>query len=271
MNPQQKLDAIVTKNNSLLCVGLDSAIEKLPKHLDGPDKQYGFNKRIIDATHDLVCAYKPNSAFYEAQGDEGIRQLKMTCDYIREKYPEIFLILDAKRGDIGSTNLGYIKYAFDWLGVDAITIHPYLGREAIQPFLDRADRASIIMCKNSNKGSGEFQDVLVNGEPMYKFVAKQVVNEWNANGNCFMVTGATYPEQLAEIRKIAGDMTFLVPGVGAQGGDIAKTLKAGLNSKKSGMIINSSRGIIFASAGSDFAEKARRETIKLRDEINLHR
>lgn len=265
MPPQQKLDAIIQKNNSLVCVGLDSELKKLPPQFNGkPNAQFEFNKWIIDQTHDLVCAYKPNSAFYEAQGDEGVRQLKLTGDYLRNNCPDIFIILDAKRGDIGLTNEGYITWAYDWLGVDAITLHPYLGSDALKPFLERKDKVSIILCRTSNPGAGELQDLMINGEPLYNVVAKKVVNDWNKNGNCFMVTGATYPEELAEIRKIAGDMTFLVPGIGAQGGDVEKTVKAGLNSKKEGMIINSSRGIIFA-------QNPREETIKLRDEINKYR
>lgn len=272
MTFQNKLDQVVQKADSLVCVGLDSDIEKIPSFLK--EKKYPlfeFNKAIIDGTHDLVCAYKPNSAFYEAEGAFGITQLKMTCDYLEEKYPEIVIILDAKRADIGSTNEGYVKFIFDYLGVDAVTLHPYLGREAIQPFLARLDKGCIILCRTSNPGAGEFQDLQTGGETLYKVIARKVVEEWNGNGNCLLVVGATYPEELREVRKIAGDMTFLVPGVGAQGGDIEKTVKAGLNSKGSGMIISSSRGIIFASTGRDFAQKARTAAKALKDEINKYR
>lgn len=248
----QKLDKIVAKNNSLVCVGLDSDINKIST------SQFAFNKTIIDVTHDLVCAYKPNSAFYEAAGTDGIAELKKTCDYLREKYPNIILILDAKRGDIGSSNEGYVRYAFDWLGVDAITLHPYLGKEALKPFLDRKEKGSIILCRTSNPGAGEFQD------DMYKIVSEHVAKEWNYNGNCALVVGATYPDELSIVRRIVGDMPILVPGIGAQGGDIEKTMRAGLNSKKLGLIINSSRGIIFA-------ESPRAETQKLRDKINKYR
>lgn len=286
MTFQQKLDAIVTKQNSLVCVGLDSEMTKLPAVVKSDaHPQFAFNKAIIDATHELVCAYKPNSAFYEARGTEGIVELKMTCDYLREKYPDIPIILDAKRADIGSTNEGYVAFAFDWLGVDAITLQPYLGKDAILPFLNRKEKGCIILCRTSNPGAGEFQDLLAfdsgftpsvhpegnQSVKIYQHVARKVVKEWNANGNCLLVVGATYPEELAAVRKIAGDMTFLVPGVGAQGGDIEKTVRAGLNSTKSGMIINSSRGIIFASTGVNYAEKAREETLKLRDDINRYR
>jgi len=272
MTFQEKLDGIVKKNNSLVCVGLDSDFNKIPEHLKSKENAvFEFNKAIIDATHDLVCAYKPNSAFYEARGEEGIKELKMTFDYINNEYPEVFTIIDAKRADIGNTNDGYAKYAFDFLKADGITLHPYLGHEAMGPFLEREDKASIILCRTSNKGAGEFQDLVSQGEPLYKIVAKKVTKEWNKLGNCMMVIGATYPEELAEVRKIAGDMTFLVPGVGAQGGDVEKTVKAGLNSKGAGMIINSSRGIIFASSGPDFAATARQEAKKLKEEINKYR
>lgn len=262
----QKLDAIVQKNNSLICVGLDSDIRKIPDHIKlDKTPQFTFNKAIIDATHDLVSAYKPNSAFYEARGAQGITELKMTCDYIHEKYPDVVIILDAKRADIGSSNAGYVTFAFDWLGVDAITLHPYLGKDAILPFLERKEKGSIILCRTSNPGAGEFQDV------MYKTVADHVAREWNTNGNCALVVGATYPEELSIVRRIVGDMPILVPGIGAQGGDLEQTMKAGLDSKGAGMIINSSRGIIFAGTGTDFAQKARNEVVSLGAIINKYR
>ncbi len=272
MTFQEKLDSIIKKNNSLVCVGLDSDYYRIPLHLR--TKKYPvfeFNKTIIDATHDLVCAYKPNSAFYEALGEQGIHQLKMTFDYLHKKYPEIITILDAKRADIGSTNKGYVKFVFDYLKADAVTLHPYLGKEALLPFLERRDKGCIILCRTSNPGAGEFQDLKVKGVLIYRYITTRVVKEWNKNNNCMLVVGATYPKELAEVRKIAGDMTFLVPGIGAQGGGVEKTVKAGLNSKKGGMIINSSRGIIFASPGKDFAKRAREETRKLRDLINKYR
>jgi len=181
MTFRQKLDAIVEKNNSLLSVGLDSDV----------DAQVAFNKKIIDATHDLVCAYKPNTAFYESRGVAGIEALKQTCDYLRKTYPEIVLIVDAKRGDIGNSNEAYAKFAFDYLGADAITLHPYLGKEALKPFLDRKEKGSVILCRTSNPGAGEFQD------DMYKKVAEHVAKEWNSNDNCALVVGAPYPAELA--------------------------------------------------------------------------
>ena len=185
-------------------------------------------------------------------------------DYLHANYPDVFTICDAKRADIGNTNNGYVTAIFDWLGFDAMTIHPYLGSEALEPFLKRADKVSIILCRTSNPGAGEFQDIETAGEPLWQAVAKKVSKEWNKNGNCMMVVGATYPAEMKKIREIAGDMTFLVPGIGAQGGSVKDAVGAGLNSEKKGMIINSSRGIIFSA---DPAGEAR----KLRDEINKYR
>jgi orotidine-5'-phosphate decarboxylase len=272
MTYQQKLDTTILKNNSLVCVGLDSELSKLPEHLkQNKNPQFEFNKAIIDATHDLVAVYKPNSAFYEGLGDEGIQELKLTCDYLHEHYPEIPIILDAKRADIGNTNNGYVQFTYDYLDVDAITLNPYLGGETLKPFLDRADKGAIILCKTSNSGSGEFQNLLIDNKPLYQIIAEKIANKWNSNHNCALVVGATYPEELSAVRKIVGDMNLLVPGVGAQGGDIEKTIYAGLNTQNTGLLINSSRGIIFASSREDFAEKAREETMKLKDEINKYR
>ena len=267
-----KLRGAWTKNDSLLCVGLDTDFEKLPEHLKtDPTPLFVFNKAIIDATADLVCAYKPNSAFYEALGPVGILQLKQTVDYIHENYPEILVILDAKRGDIGNTNDQYIAFIYDYLNVDALTLHPYLGREALEPFLNRADKGAIIMCRNSNPGAGELQDLKVEGRPLYEYLASRISTKWNTNNNCLLVVGATVPKEMKKIRKLVGDMPFLVPGVGAQGGDIEEIMKAGVDSNNQGMIINSGRAIIYASGGEDFAEVARAEAIKTRDEINKYR
>lgn len=262
----QKLLRRMKKYNSLLCVGLDSDYSKLPDHIVKQKyPQFVFNKAIIDATHDLVCAYKPNSAFYEARGKKGIEELQMTCDYIREKYSDIVMIVDAKRADIGNTNNGYISFIFDYLGADAVTLHPYLGREAIQPFLNRKDKGSIILCRTSNPGAGEFQDEL------YKKVAEHVAKYWNENNNCALVVGATYPEELTIVRRIVQDMPILIPGIGVQGGNVEKTIKAGINSQGVGAIINVSRSVIFASNEPDFAQKARIESKLLNTLINKYR
>lgn len=240
-----------------VCVGLDIDSSKLP---EGINSQFEFNKTIIDATHDLVCAYKPQSAFYEAGGSRGWEELEKTVEYIKTKYPDIPVIIDAKRGDIGSTNQGYIEAFFNKMDCDAITLHPYLGKESIQPFLDLPDKGIIILVKTSNPGAGEFQDLIVDGKPLYQVVAQRVASEWNKNGNCAVVVGATYPEELKKVREIVGEMPILIPGIGAQGGDLEAVIKNGINSKGNGIIINSSRGIIYA-------QSPRGATLKLNEDI----
>ena len=261
----EKYNKRAEKVNSLVCVGLDSDFEKIPEKfrvLENP--QFEFNKWIIAQTAEFVAAFKPNMAFYEARGEQGIRELKMTMDYIRENHPDVFTICDAKRGDIGNTNNGYVSFIFDWLGADAITLQPYPGKEALKPFLDRADKGCIIWCRTSNPGAGEFQDLLTDGKPVWQVVAEHVRDQWNYNHNCLLVVGATYPEEMKVLRQVMGKTCFLVPGVGAQGGDVETTVKAGLNDDKKGLIISSSRGIIFA-------ENPGEEAKRLRDEINKYR
>ena len=257
------------KINSLLCVGLDADFDKIPdKFLIHEFPQFEFNKWIIEETHEYASAFKINSAFYEARGDQGIKALKETMEYLRVYHPDIFTILDAKRADIGNTNNGYVAAIFDWLGFDAVTLHPYLGSEALKPFLERKDKASIILCRTSNMGAGEFQDLQVSDvgrpnsrrptsetKPLWQIVAEKVSKDWNKNKNCMLVVGATYPKEMKKIRSIAPDITFLVPGIGAQGGDLKATLKAGINSQGLGLIINSSRGIIFAENPKEEAKK----------------
>lgn len=269
----RKLNSAVDKNNSLLCVGLDPNIDMLPVHLQGGKTPFlTFNRAIIDATADLVCAFKPNSAFYEARGAAGIEELKQTCDYIRQHYAQIPIILDYKRGDIGNTNNHYTKFAFEYLQVDAVTVQPYQGRSAVQPFLDHKDKGIMILCRTSNEGSDEFQDLIVAGRKLYLQVAQNVHDNWNINGNCQLVVGATYPKELAEIRALVGDdMVFLVPGMGAQGGEAEATVKAGINSRGQGLIINSSRAVLYASSDESFVSSARAKALELRDEINQYR
>jgi len=257
-----------------VCVGFDPEYSRLPEAVKASqsvkDALFAFAHNIIDATHDLVCAYKPNSAFYEALGDEGLQALTRTVHYIKEYYPHIPIILDAKRADIGNTNLGYVASAFDLLEVDAITVHPYLGKEALAPFLARKDKGIIVLAKTSNPGSGEFQNLLVGEarEPLYQVVARNVAQSWNTNGNCGLVVGATYPSELKCVREVVGDMPLLIPGIGAQGGNVAATVKAGKDSRGWGMIISSSRDIIYASKGEDFAQAARKAALDLSTEIN---
>ncbi|MDO8269328.1 MAG: orotidine-5'-phosphate decarboxylase [Candidatus Levybacteria bacterium] len=246
--------------NKFVCIGLDPVSEKLPR---GVNNFFEFNKEIVDATGDLVAAYKPNSAFYEALGVKGIEQLQKTTEYIKSKYPEIVVILDAKRADIGNTNEGYVKFAFDYLYSDAITVHPYLGREALEPFLQKKDKGVFVLCRTSNPGAGEFQDILSNDIPLYQAVAQKVSVNWNQNGNVGLVVGATYPEELLKVRNIDGSIPILIPGVGAQGGDVEETVKA----VQKNFLISSSRGIIFASNGEDFAAAAKAEAEKLHNQI----
>lgn len=254
------------KIDSLLCVGLDSDFSKLPKRfLEMEFPQFEFNKWIIEVTNEYAAAYKPNIAFYEARGDRGIKELKMTMEYLEKNHPDIFTICDAKRADIGNTNLGYVTSVFDWFSFDSITLHPYLGQEALQPFLDRVDKGSIILCRTSNEGGGEFQNLESNGKPLWQTVAENVSKNWNKNNNCMLVVGATYPEEMKKIRSLVGDMTFLVPGVGAQGGDVKSVIEAGLNSEGLGLMISSSRSIIFAENPKEEAKKLCEEIRKYKE------
>ena len=272
MNFAQKLDKSIDKNSSLLCVGLDPDLSKIPPFIQQTTHPlFEFNKEIIDATNDLVSVYKPNAAFYEAEGAHGIEQLKMTCDYIHKICSDIPVLLDFKRGDIGNTNDRYCTFAFEYLGVEACTVQPYAGRESLMPFLKYDDKGIFVLCKTSNPGSGELQDLKVDGKPLYMLIAEKVVKFWNENGNVMLVVGATYPKELKSLRAIAGEMTFLVPGIGSQGGIIEASLAAGLNSKGRGLIINASRGIIYAGFENDFASKAREKALELRKTINKFR
>ena len=269
MTFKDKLKNLTLKNNSLLCIGLDTDLDKLPVHLKKQKHpQFEFNKAVIDATFDLVCSFKPNIAFYEAQNMSGLLQLKFTLDHIKKNYPEIPVILDAKRGDIGNSNTGYAKLVFDYLNADAVTVHPFLGKQSLAPFLDRKDKGIFILCRTSNEGGGEFQDLKVNSRPLYQIIAQHVIDDWNKNDNCALVVGATYPAELEIVRRLANDMPLLIPGVGVQGGDLEKTVKAGVDKDGRNAVINSSRGIIFASQGEDFADAARQQALNLKNQIN---
>ena len=272
MNFINKLSAAWTANNSLLCVGLDPDLAKLPAELrDLPDGITTFCTRIIDATADLACAFKPQIAYFGALGAE--KQLEDICRYVREHYPHIPLILDAKRGDIGATATQYAREAFERYGADAVTVNPYMGEDSLDPYLAWADRGVIILCRTSNPGGSDLQFLDTDGVPLYQRVARLVAEKWNKNGQCALVVGATFPEELAQVRAIVGDMPLLVPGIGAQGGDIAATVGAGQTANGMGMMISSSRAIIYATpqAGEDFADAARRVAIETRDAINAHR
>jgi orotidine-5'-phosphate decarboxylase len=266
----EDIKAAWKKNNSLLCVGLDTDLNKIPEHIrDNRNPVFEFNKAIVDSTHDLVCAYKPQIAYYSASRAE--YDLEMTIDYIHKKYSGIPVILDAKRGDIGSTARMYAVEAFDRYSADAVTINPYLGTDALQPFIERADKGIIILCRTSNPGAVDIQDQEINGEKLYRIIAKKALSDWNYNGNILLVVGATYPEELAEIRAITGEIPFLVPGIGAQGGDVKKAVLKGRTQDGTGMIINSSRGIIYAGSGKNFISGVRESASRLRDEINKYR
>jgi orotidine-5'-phosphate decarboxylase len=257
-------------SDSLVCVGLDPEIERFPPHIaEHASPVFQFNKAIIDATADLVCAYKPQFAHYAAYEAED--QLERTIEYIHRSYPGVPVILDSKRGDVGNTAERYAIEAFERYGADAVTVNPYLGGDALEPFLKHADKGVIILCRTSNPGAGDVQDLEIGGRRLYHIIAELAARRWNARGNCLLVVGATYPRELAEVRRIVGDMPFLVPGVGAQGGDVALAVQNGQTATGTGLIISSSRGILYASSGEDFASAARRATLALRDQINLSR
>ncbi len=255
-----------------LVVGLDTDPERIPESVApgvAPAERVAeFNRRIVEVTADLACAYKPNAAFYEALGDDGFRALAETVAAIHRDAPGAAVILDAKRADIGSTNAGYVAAAFDRLGVDAVTVHPYLGGEALAPFLARAEKLVFVLARTSNPGAGEFQDLVADGVPLYRHVARAVAGSWNAAGNCGLVVGATYPEEMRAIREdVPAGMPILIPGAGAQGGDVAAVVAANRDAGSDAFLINSSRSILYASSGEDFAEAARAEAQALDAEI----
>jgi orotidine-5'-phosphate decarboxylase len=250
-------------SNSLVCVGLDPDIAKMPtRFAKSLQPIFDFNKEIIDATHDLVCAYKPQIAFYNAVGAEV--QLEATIRYIRERAPHAIVILDAKRGDVGNTAAAYAQEAFARYNADAVTINPYMGEDSVRPFITSAERAAIVLCRTSNSGARDFQDLLIDGLPLYRHVAQRAASQWNQLKNILFVVGATYPEEMAALRQAHPEIPFLVPGIGAQGGDLKATLDCGLDINKQGLLISSSRGIIFA--GDQLA--IRKAAQDLRDQIN---
>lgn len=264
------LAAAWQRNDSLVCVGLDPEPARLPAALrDHSDAMFAFCRAIVDATADLVCAFKPQIAHFAACGAE--EALQRLIAHIHAAHPGVPVILDAKRGDIGSTAQNYAIEAFSRYGADAVTVNPYLGRDSVQPFLDRADKGVIILCRTSNPGARDFQDLDVGGRKLYQHVAETVARDWNANGNCALVVGATYPQEIADVRSRVGDMPLLIPGVGTQGGDVEAVVRSGKTSSGSGLMISSSRAILYASDGCDFAQAARNATLALRDVINRYR
>ncbi|MFC1787202.1 orotidine-5'-phosphate decarboxylase [Halobacteriota archaeon] len=270
MKFNDKLSDASKKNDSLLCIGLDPDLKKIPSFLqDANDPIFDFNKRIIDSTKDLVIAYKPNLAFYEALGLHGLKSLAKTIRYIPDDIP---VIADAKRGDVEHSAKAYAKAIFDVSRFDAVTVNPYMGSDSVKPFLDYAEKGVFILCRTSNPGSKNFQDLCCNSEKsLYEIVAEHVMG-WNVNKNCGLVVGATYPEELKKIRDMVGeDMPILIPGVGAQAGDLEKAVKFGTNSSGDMAIISASRVILYAGKEKDFDKKARMVAKYIRDDINQFR
>jgi orotidine-5'-phosphate decarboxylase len=265
----EKLESRQKKSKTLLCVGLDPDLKRIPDIIrNGKSPILMFNKAIIDATHEFVCAFKPQAAYYGAVGAE--HELAETVSYIHSVYPDIPVILDAKRGDIGPTATKYAEESFLRYNVDAVTVNPYLGYDSIQPFVEYKDKGVIILCKTSNKSSGDFQDLMISGKPLFEHVAEKALSEWNQNKNILFVVGATYPSQMKYLRQLAKNTVFLVPGIGAQGGSVSEICDNGLRPDGLGLILSSSRAIIHASQESDFAEKARIVAKLTRDEMLAH-
>ena len=270
MGFMQALRARWERADSLVCVGLDPEPAKFPPRFeDDPDAIFKFCREIVDATAQYVCCFKPQIAHFAALGAEDT--LQRLVAHIHAAHPGIPVILDSKRGDIGSTAQHYATEAFDRYAADAVTANPYLGRDSLQPFLDRADRGVVILCRTSNPGASDLQDLNVDGRPLYQHVAEKIAREWNGNGNCALVVGATWPEQLREVRAIVGDLPFLVPGVGAQGGDVEAVVTNAKTADGTGLVVSSSRAILYASDGDGFADAAAAAAKSLRDDINRYR
>ncbi len=269
-----QLAAAWQKNDSLLCVGLDPDPARFPAHLKGRDDAiFEFCSAIADATADLVCCFKPQIAYFAARRAED--QLEALIAHIHEKHPGIPVILDAKRGDIGSTAEQYAVEAFERFGADAVTVNPYMGRDSVEPYLAWPDKGVILLCRTSNPGGSDLQFLDVGGpgtpERLYERVARLVATEWNTTGQCALVVGATFPAEIERVRAITGDLPLLVPGIGAQGGDIEATVKAGRTAAGTGLMINSSRAILYAGKGEDFAAAARAAAQETRTAINRYR
>ncbi|WP_433829071.1 orotidine-5'-phosphate decarboxylase [Flavobacterium anhuiense] len=262
----QQLHEQILQKKSFLCVGLDPDLTKIPQHLlETEDPIFEFNKAIIDATHDLTVGYKPNTAFFEAYGIKGWMSLQKTINYINENYPEIFTIADAKRGDIGNTSSMYAKAFFEDLNFDSVTVAPYMGKDSVEPFLAFENKHTIMLALTSNEGAFDFQTLDAGGKELYKQVL-ETSKTWKNIENLMYVVGATKAEYFTEIRKIVPDSFLLVPGIGAQGGSLSEVCKYGMNDTV-GLLVNSARAIIYASKGTDFAEKAREEALKVQQEM----
>ena len=272
----EKLRARWHDADTLLCVGLDPDPAKFPDaFVDDADALFHFCRDIADATAEFACAFKPQIAYFAAHNG-GEAQLQRLIAHINGAHPEVPVILDAKRGDIGSTAQQYAVEAFDRFGADAVTLNPYMGRDSAQPFLARNDRGCVFLCHTSNPGARDFQELDVadgsgGREPLYQRIARTIARDWNADGNCALVVGATFPEELKVIRGIVGDMPLLIPGIGAQGGDVEAVVRNGATADGTGLMINSSRGILYASSGAGYAEAAADAARELREAINSFR
>lgn len=288
---REKVDARITEVDSCVCLGLDSDYQKLPACVKAggfKESALRFNRAHLEASHRLLAAVKFNAAFYESHGAEGKIALKASVEHCREIDPGLIVIVDYKRADIGNSSLGYAREGFSYYEADAVTVNPYFGREATQPFLDQRDKGVMVLCKTSNPGGGEFQDFV--GHPpsgpadelarllgtegnvnLYQYVAYQVARQWNQHGNCGLVVGATYPRQAATVRRIVGDMPLLVPGIGQQQGALKETVAGTQDSRGRGLLINSSRGIIFAGADKSFAQAGAEKAAELKNESNRYR
>lgn len=267
-----KLGAAIRRNDSLLCVGLDPDVAKFPADLKSrPDAVFEFCRSIIDATAAYACAFKPQIAYFAALAAE--EQLQAICDYLNQTYPHIPVVLDAKRGDIGATAEQYAREAFERYKADAVTVNPYMGFDSVEPYMQWADKGVIVLCRTSNPGGSDLQFLQVEGKPLYQHVARLVAEKWNLNGQCALVVGATFPQEIAAVRHMVGDMPLLVPGIGAQGGDIEATVKAGQTADGTGMMINSSRAILYAKRldGESLTDAAARVARETRDQINAFR
>ena len=267
----EQLRARWQASNSLVCVGLDPDPARFPPMFASRDDAiFEFCRDIVDATAEFACAFKPQIAYFAAHNG-GEAALQRLIAHINGAHPDVPVILDAKRGDIGSTAEQYAVEAFDRFGADAVTLNPYMGRDSADPFLQRNERGCVFLCHTSNPGARDFQELDVGGEPLYQRIARAIANEWNADGNCALVVGATFPQELKIIRGIVGDMPLLIPGIGAQGGDVEAVVRNGRTADGSGLMINSSRGILYASRGAGYAEAAADAARELRDTINRYR
>ena len=266
-----KLRARWRDADTLLCVGLDPDPARFPDaFVEDPDALFAFCRDIADATAEFACAFKPQIAYFAAHND-GEAQLQRLMAHLAGAHPDVPVILDAKRGDIGSTAEQYATEAFERFGADAVTLNPYMGRDSADPFLQYNDRGCVFLCHTSNPGARDFQELPVDGLPLYQHIARTIAGEWNTDGNCALVVGATFPEELAVIRGIVGDMPLLIPGVGAQGGDVEAVVRNGRSADGAGLMINSSRGILYASGGAGYADAAADAARGLRDAINACR